>query len=93
MSVQLTPRLSFKPVRFPNRIREYRLKSGLTQKALAALLRRNRRAISTWELGFRFPSGPVGLWLAKALNTFLEHLYDQQYSEFHPTEEQTRNEQ
>ena len=84
MKPQLTPRLSLKPVRFPNRIREYRLKAFLTQAELGKRLGTSRKVISAWERGVRFPSGPAGLWLGKALSTLLEGLYDQIYTNYRP---------
>jgi hypothetical protein len=42
MPIQHTPRASRHAARFPNRIREYRLKAELSQRKLAALLRRGR---------------------------------------------------
>lgn len=80
MTLQLTPRLSLKPIRFPNRIREYRLRLGLSQEALGALIRKNRKVISAWERGQQFPAGPVLLRLAKVLNTLAESLYEGFYS-------------
>ena len=88
MALQLTPRLSKRPVRFPNRIREYRLRAGLTQAALATLLGRNRKVVSAWECGYRFPNGPVGLRLGKALDTLLEGLYADLYRADGPSDEQ-----
>jgi transcriptional regulator with XRE-family HTH domain len=86
MTLQVTPRLSQRSRRFPNRIREYRLRAGLTQGALADLLEKNRKVVSAWELGLCFPTGPVLLKLAKALNTLAESLYQDIYSTFHPSD-------
>jgi putative transcriptional regulator len=90
MRLQVTPRLSAKPVRFPNRIREYRLRAGLTQAALGALVGRHRKVVSSWEQGFRFPSGPVSLRLGKALDTLLEGLYGDLYASFRPGQDSTQ---
>jgi putative transcriptional regulator len=68
------------PTRFPNEIREYRLKAGLSQKALAALLGKGRPMISAWERGRRLPTLPSALRLAKSLNTLAESLYWRFYS-------------
>jgi DNA-binding XRE family transcriptional regulator len=86
MTLQLTPRLSGRPARYPNRIREYRVQAHLTQAALGTLLERNRKVISAWECGYRFPAGPVVLRLAKALGTLVESLYQNIYCTFHPSE-------
>lgn len=91
MTVQLTPRLSPKPARFPNRIREYRLKSGLTQAALGRFLGKSRKVISAWERGLRFPAGPVLLKLAKSLGTLVEALYHGIYAAFRPGEKNKKN--
>ncbi len=91
MTVQLTPRLSTKPARFPNRIREYRLKAGLSQEALGQLLGKTRKVISAWERGLRFPAGPVLLKLAKTLGTLVEALYQGIYCAFRPGEKHDQN--
>ena len=51
MSLQHTARTSKHAPRFPNRIREYRLKAGLSQRRLAELIGRDRAAVSSWERG------------------------------------------
>ena len=75
MPVQYTPRQPATPVRFPNRIREYRLKAGLSQKELGKLLGLGRSLISTWERGRTLPTLPNVFRLAKALDTLAESLY------------------
>lgn len=79
MRPQLTPRRSRKPARFPNAIREYRLKAGLTQKALAQLIGRARSIISVWERGRRLPNLLDAFRLARALDTLAEGLYTKLY--------------
>jgi putative transcriptional regulator len=76
---QRTPRHSRRPVRFPNRIHYYRLKAGLTQRALGKAVGRLRWAVSAWERGCDLPSVPNLFRLAKALNTFVEALYPSLY--------------
>ena len=75
MSPQYTPRASRHSPRFPNTIREYRLKAGLSQRKLAALLGRGRNAVSSWERGLTLPSVPRLLRMAKLLGTLAEALY------------------
>lgn len=75
MRPQLTPRRSRKPARFPNTIRDYRIKAGLTQKGLAALLGRARSIISAWERGRTLPNLANAFRLARALDTLAEGLY------------------
>ena len=75
MPPQHTPRFTTKRVRFPNAIREYRLRAGLTQKKLGALIGRSRRAVSNWECGVILPRVPDLFRLAKALATLGETLY------------------
>lgn len=80
MEVQHTPRASRHAPRFPNKIREYRLKAGLSQRKLAALLGRGRNAVSSWERGLTLPSVPRLLRMAKILGTLAESLYIDFYS-------------
>ena len=80
MEVQHTPRPSRHSPRFPNRIREYRLKAGLSQRKLGSLLGRGRNAISSWERGLTRPDITLGVRLAKSLATLAESLYMTFYS-------------
>lgn len=80
MLVQHTKRAWRKQPRFPNEIREYRLKAGLSQRKLAALLGRGRNAVSSWERGLSLPNVPRLLRMAKILGTLSEALYFQFYS-------------
>jgi transcriptional regulator with XRE-family HTH domain len=79
MPIQHTPRPSRHVPRFPNRIREYRLKAGLTQRKLAQLLGRGRDAVSSWERGLSLPSVPKLMCMAKVLDTLAERLYQDFY--------------
>lgn len=87
MPVQHTPRDSRNTPRFPNRIREYRLKAGLSQRKLATLLNRGRNAVSAWECGRTLPNVPRLMRMAKILGTLAESLYADFYSTF-PKEEE-----
>ena len=80
MEVQHTQRASRHTPRFPNTIREYRLKAGLSQRKLAQLLGRGRNAVSSWERGLTLPSVPRLLRMAKILGTLAESLYMDFYS-------------
>jgi len=82
MPIQHTPRPSRHAPRFPNRIREYRLKAGLTQGNLAGVLGRGRDAVSSWERGLSLPSVPKLMRMAKVLGTLAEALYHDFYSSF-----------
>lgn len=82
MEVQHTPRVSRHAPKFPNRIREYRLKAGLSQRRLAAALGRGRNAISSWERGLTLPSVPKLMRMAKVLSTLAESLYMDFYSTY-----------
>ena len=75
MLVQHTPRSSRRAPRFPNRIRRYRLQAGLSQRALAAQIGRDRATVSAWERGWRLPTVPGLFRLARALDTLAESLY------------------
>ena len=79
MRPQITPRQSRKPPRFPNSIREYRLKAGFTQKRLAELVGRCRSLISPWERGRRLPNLPDTFRRARALDSLAEGLYTSLY--------------
>jgi len=80
MTLQYTPRRTTKPARFPNAIREYRIKARLTQKQVGQLVGRSRRAISKWECGRVLPRLPDVFRLAKTLGTLAEALYHGLYS-------------
>jgi transcriptional regulator with XRE-family HTH domain len=82
MLVQHTQRSSRHSPKFPNRIREYRLKAGLTQRKLAELLGRGKDAVSAWERGLNLPSVPRLLRMAKILGTLAESLYMDFYSTY-----------
>lgn len=79
MDVQLTKRVTRHAPRFPNRIREYRIKAGLSQRSLARLLGRGRNAVSSWERGQTLPNVPKLMLLAKVLATLAESLYIDYY--------------
>ena len=81
MSLQHTARTSKHAPRFPNRIREYRLKAGLSQRRLAELIGRDRAAVSSWERGLTQPSVTLCVKLAKQLATLAESLYIDFYHE------------
>ena len=80
MNLQFTQRPTRLKVRFPNRIREYRLKAGLSQQSLAGLLGLRRNAISAWERGISSPVVSHLLRMAKTLGTLAESLYQELYS-------------
>ena len=82
MQVQHTPRASRHAPRFPNKIREYRLKAGLSQRKLAGLVGRGRNAVSSWERGLTLPNVPRLLKMAKILGTLAESLYIDFYATF-----------
>jgi len=90
MQVQHTPRTSRHAPRFPNRIREYRLKAGLSQRKLATMLGRGKDAVSSWERGLTLPNVPRLLKMAKILGTLAESLYLDFYATF-PKEGEAAN--
>jgi DNA-binding XRE family transcriptional regulator len=75
MNFQRTQRRSRTKGRYPNRIREYRLRAHMSQSALGAMIGRTRSSISLWERGLGLPSVPDLFKLAKALATLSESLY------------------
>ena len=79
MPIQHTQRASRRTRRFPNTIREYRLKAGLSQRRLAAMLGRSKDAVSSWERGMRLPNVPQLMRMAKILGTLAESLYTDFY--------------
>lgn len=90
MAVQFTPRRSQHTPRFPNTIRQYRVKAGLSQQQLAALLGICRSFVSLWERGLRLPSFPRIVRLARELGTAPQALYLDLYATF-PKEGETVN--
>ena len=90
MQVQHTPRASRHVARFPNTIREYRLKAGLSQRKLAAMLGRSKDAVSSWERGVNLPNVPSLMRMAKILGTLAESLYRDFYATF-PKEGEAAN--
>ena len=80
MPIQHTPRASRHAPRFPNKIREYRLKAGLSQHQLAEMLGRGRNAVSSWECGRTLPNVPRLMRMAKILGTLAESLYMEFYA-------------
>ena len=75
MSVQQTPRLTMRPSRHPNQIRNYRIRAGLSQSELGARIGRTRSVVSAWERGRYLPSVTNLFLLARALDTLVESLY------------------
>jgi transcriptional regulator with XRE-family HTH domain len=90
MEIQITPRASRHAPKFPNQIRAYRLKAGLSQRRLAVLVGRGRNAVSSWERGLTLPSVPRLLRMAKTLDTLAESLYRDFYATL-PKEERPAN--
>ena len=80
MEVQLTPRASRHKIRFPNRIREYRLRAGLSQRSLGRTLGLGRNTVSAWERGLSLPPVPKLMHMARVLDTLAESLYQEFYS-------------
>ncbi len=75
MLVQHTARLVSRPPRFPNRIRQYRIKAGLSQRLLADRIGQRRASVSAWEGGRHLPNVVSLFRLARALDTLSESLY------------------
>jgi DNA-binding XRE family transcriptional regulator len=75
MPMQQTPRISQRPSRHPNQIRNYRIAAGLSQSELGARIGRTRSIVSAWERGRYLPSVTNLFLLARALDTLVESLY------------------
>jgi len=73
--IQFTLRRSRGVVRYPNRIREYRLRTNLTQAGLGKLIGKGRSSVSMWERGCSCPTLPNAFRLARSLGTLAESLY------------------
>ena len=87
--VEYTLRRTHSRAKFPNLIREYRLKAGLTQKGLGQLVGKGRCIISSWERGRRLPNLPNVFRLARGLGTLTESLYGNLY--FRPRDDRDAN--
>ncbi len=79
MSCQHTPRLSRHHARFPNQIRTYRLKVGMSQADLGRLVGVGKNTVSAWERGLSCPLAPCLMKLAKGLSTLAEAIYPEFY--------------
>lgn len=75
MTIQYTLRRTTALPRFPNRIRAYRIRAGLSQRQLAELVGHGRSLVSAWERGRYLPSLASALRLAGKLDTLAESLY------------------
>lgn len=76
VTYQATRRCARLARKFPNKIREFRLRAGLSQRDLAGRLNIARNTLSTWECGLVLPDLPTGLRLAKALGAMTEALFE-----------------
>ena len=85
MPIQQTPRLTQHPSRHPNRIRNYRIAAGLSQSELGVRIRRTRSVVSAWERGRYLPSVTNLFLLARALDTLVESLYWDLYTQARST--------
>ena len=79
MEYQRTPRHRSRPARFPNRIREHRLRLERSQRMLARLIGKPLSMVCLWERGHRLPTLPNALRLARALSTLVESLWPDLY--------------
>ncbi len=57
-----------------DRIRELRIKNGLTQADLAKMLHITRSSVNAWEMGISVPSTTMIVELAKHLKTNTDYL-------------------
>ena len=79
MTPQHTPRPSRLRARYPNLIRSYRLKAGLSQAGLGRLVGIGTNTVSAWERGLTCPVAPCLMKLAKTLGTLSEAFYPEFY--------------
>lgn len=61
---------------FGKRLKEYRIKRGLTQEELAQKLFLSRKTISKWETGRGFPDSTILPRLAEELGVRIDELFD-----------------
>ncbi|MBU1698943.1 MAG: helix-turn-helix domain-containing protein [Candidatus Eisenbacteria bacterium] len=78
--IQYTRRRTSIPAKYPNHIREYRLRAGITQAKLGETIGKRRPLVSSWERGQSLPTLPNAFLLARALGTLSEALYSALYS-------------
>ena len=69
---------------FGQRIREQRIKKGLTQNELADLMFVSRKTISNWEVGLRMPDITMLIRLANCLDVETYELFDHSSQENSP---------
>ena len=69
------------PARYPNTIREYRVGAGLTQRELGERVGATRSMVSIWERGRSLPTLRAAFRLARSLDTFAEHLYQELFTQ------------
>nr|DAE40584.1 MAG TPA: putative transcriptional regulator [Caudoviricetes sp.] len=58
-----------------NKIKQFRKKSGLTQKELADFLGVNQSTISLYERGVRAPSLRIGILISKLLGADVKDIF------------------
>ncbi len=58
------------------RIKELRMKNGMTQAELAKLLNITRSSVNAWEMGISVPSTAMVIALAQNLNANTDYLLD-----------------
>lgn len=75
MAYEFSLRRSRIAAKFPNRIREFRIRAGWNQRELAGKIAVPRSTMASWERGQFLPALPAAIQLAKALGTFVEALY------------------
>ena len=64
-------------MKYPNKLKEFRLKAGYTQKQVANHLKMQcENRLSHWEKGTSVPSIPNGLKLCKLYKTKMEEVYE-----------------
>jgi DNA-binding XRE family transcriptional regulator len=76
MAYQFSLRRSRHASKFPNRIREFRVRSGWNQEELASRMATPRSTVGAWEQGLYLPALTVGVRLAQTLGTSVETLYE-----------------
>jgi DNA-binding XRE family transcriptional regulator len=75
MAYEFSLRRSRRPAKYPNRIRECRIRRGWNQRELGSRIKVPRSTIAAWERGYVLPAVIAAIHLAEALDTSVQALF------------------
>jgi len=75
VAYEFSLRRSRRPPKYPNRIRECRIRCGWSQQELASKVHVPRSTIAAWERGRVLPVVSAGIQLADAMSTSVPALF------------------